>query len=211
MEQREIYIERYREWAQLLGVREVGLEASKSYLSKLKSGFFRRYLSGSAILDIGYKGYVGNAAPIVAQAIGVDLDYPGYDGVVLPFDDESQDAVYSSHCLEHLDDPRIALREWHRVTKIGGFVVIAVPHQHLYEKKNALPSRWAEDHKHFYTPASLMAEVEATLAPNSYRVRHLGDNDFLHDYSLGPELHSNWCYEIELVLQRIALPDWTLA
>ena len=61
------------------------------------------------MLDIGCKGNdaagkplddsVGGL-PIIEGAIGVDLDYPGYDGATLPFPNESQDAVYSAHSLE---------------------------------------------------------------------------------------------------------------
>ena len=81
-----------------------------------------------------------------------------------------------------------------------------VPHQHLYERKESPPSLWNPDHKHFYTPAGLLHTVEAALAPNSYRVRHLQDNDFLYDYGLKPTDPSGGCYEIELVLERIAHP-----
>src|SRR5690242_18526080 len=36
--------------------RPVGWESRKTYGSKIANGFFDRYLSGSAILEIGYKG-----------------------------------------------------------------------------------------------------------------------------------------------------------
>lgn len=193
------------------GVRKVGSETRKSYVVRERAGFFRRYLSGPDILEIGFRGYVGPVVPIVDQAIGIDFGYPGYDGLRLPFPDDSQDGVFSSHCLEHIDDYRTAIREWHRVTRVGGHIVIIVPHQYLYEKKRAPPSRWMPDHKRFYTPSSLMREVEDALAPNSYRVRHLADNDLHHDYSLPPEIYSNWCYEIELVIEKIRKPDWDLA
>src|SRR5277367_6626606 len=97
--------------------RLIGVEAGKTIEEKIRNGFVARYLSGAAVLDIGY---VGEADPVVPHAVGVELDYPGYDGRTLPFLDYSQDAVHASHCLEHIDDYRNALREWHRVLKIGG-------------------------------------------------------------------------------------------
>src|SRR5205807_87939 len=100
----------------------------------------------------------------------VDLNYPNYDGVNLPFPDHSVDTVYASHVLEHVPDYVPVIRDWHRVLKKGGFVICTVPHQHLYEKKRNLPSRWNADHKRFYTPASLLREFEEALAPNTYRV-----------------------------------------
>ena len=136
--------------------RPVGRESRKTYAAKVESGFFDRYLSGKAILEIGYKGGLEGVVPIVPQAIGIDVDYPGYDGKSLPFPDESQDAIYSSHCLEHIKDYRSALREWFRVTKVGGYLVIIVPYQYSFERKQDLPSRWNQDHWRFYTPASLL-------------------------------------------------------
>jgi len=190
--------------------RQIGSEASKSIGIRTRSGFMDKYLSGNNILDIGYLGYVEGVVPVVPQAIGIELDYPGYDGKRLPFEDASQDAVFSSHCLEHIADYITILRDWYRVLKPGGFMIIVVPHQFLYEKRQRLPSRWNEDHKRFYTPASLLAEIEAALSPNSYRVRHLVDNDFGFDYSIPPAAHSGGCYEIELVVEKINEPSWGL-
>ena len=192
------------------GPRAVGTEASKTIEVKHLNGFIARYLSGANILDIGYRGYLHDAVPIVPQAIGIDLEYPGYDGKTLPFEDESQDAVFSSHCLEHIDDYKGALREWHRVLRVGGFMLISVPHQFLYEKRPAPPSRWNGDHKRFYTPASLMSEVESALVPNTYRLRHLIDNDLGFTYLSPPDVHSGGCYEIEMVLEKIAEPPWKI-
>lgn len=197
------------QWMQTLEHRKIGREASKSYAAKVYSGFIRTYLSGKNILDIGYRGGFGEATPIVSQAVGVDLGYPGYDGVHLPFESESQDAVYSSHCLEHIEFPIVVIAEWFRVLKVGGYLVVVVPHQYLYERKWKTPSRHP-NHLHFFTPSKLLAVFEEALPPNLYRVRHLQDNDLFYDYSISPETHPVGCYEIELVLEKIQLPDWTL-
>jgi SAM-dependent methyltransferase len=192
--------------------RPVGLESRKSYALKIANGFFDKYLAGSAILEIGYKGGNDSAVTIVPQAIGIDLDYPGYDGTILPFPDESQDAIYTSHCLEHISDYKRVIKEWFRVLKTGGYLVIIVPHQYLFERRHELPSR-IRDHKRFYTPARLLQEIEEVLEPNSYRVRHLVDNDFEFDYSILPWENPHYvggCYEIELVLEKIQLPYWTI-
>src|SRR5215469_18626775 len=116
--------------------RLVGVEARKLYAAKLEDGFVAKYLSGQAILDIGYRGYEPDIVPIVPQAVGVDLDYRAYDGRTLPFPDNSQDAVFSSHCLEHAENCRSAIAEWFRVLKIGGFLILAVPHKFLYERRH---------------------------------------------------------------------------
>jgi SAM-dependent methyltransferase len=188
--------------------RILGPEAAKSYQSRLEEGFFAKYLNGANILDIGYKGSVKDAEPIVSQAIGIDLDYPGYDGKDLPFRADSQDSLFVSHCLEHIIDYRNALLEWYRVLRVGGFLIIAVPHRYLYERKASPPSRFNGDHKRFYTSGSLLAEVEESLPVGGYRVRSLRENDSGFDYSVPPLVHAKGCYEIELVIEKIALPSY---
>ncbi|WP_250512176.1 class I SAM-dependent methyltransferase [Caballeronia sp. INDeC2] len=64
--------------------------------------------------------------------------------------DDSFDFVYSGHCLEHMMDPRIALRHWLRVLKPGGHLVITVPDEDMYEQ-GAWPSTFNGDHKHTFT------------------------------------------------------------
>lgn len=191
-------------------VKPVGTESQRTHLDKLNSGFYSRFMSGIG-LDIGYTGYTEGVMPILPTATGVDLDYPGYDGKTLPFSDNSQDYVYSSHCLEHITDWSKAISEWFRVLKINGYLIIIVPHKYLYEKKAYPPSRWNEDHKRFYTPGSLLNEVDCALTPNSYRIRLLEDGDKGFNYSIPPEQHSSGQYEITLVLQKINPPGWTIS
>jgi len=210
---KQLFAEKASEGRELMDVdpaRYVGPESRKSYATKLKNGFFSRFLGGDHVLDIGYKGGDPEALPILPTAVGVDLDYPGYDGKTLPFETGSQDGIHCSHCLEHIDDYQSALREWFRVLKVGGFMVIVVPHQFLYERRLSLPSAGNRDHKRFYTPASLLGEIEESLQPNSYRVRHLIDNDDGYDYSCVPPHWPSGCQEIELVVQKIAQPIWGL-
>ncbi|MFD1949453.1 DUF4214 domain-containing protein [Sphingomonas arantia] len=187
-------------------------EAGRSYRQRVRSGFLDRYCTNGIVLDVGYSGY-DNPDNLTAlpDAIGVDLNYPGYDGTRLPFDDGSIGTVFSSHCLEHIAEDLAVIRDWHRVLKVGGFIVCMVPHMALYEKRASLPSRFNEDHKRMYTSASLVASFEQALAVNSFRIRHLRENDTDFNYAIGPDRHSDGAYEIELVIEKIALPEWTLA
>ena len=135
-------------------------EASHVLRKNLLGGFFHKYMAGDVIIDVGFRGHFENPVPILPHAIGVDVDYPGYNGVTMPFADGSVDTVYSSHMLEHAPDFKATIRDWYRILKVGGFIVCVVPHQFLYEKKTCLPSIWNADHKRFYTPASLLREFE---------------------------------------------------
>jgi len=182
--------------------RKVGTESQKTYLDKLQNGFFTKYMTGCG-LDIGYAGYTSGAEAILPTAIGIDKDYPGYDLKTLPFASNTQDYVYNSHCLEHIGDYKQAMQEWFRVLKPKGFMIIVVPHRDLYEKKLKLPSIWNQDHKRFYTPASLLTEIEESLVVNSYRIRFLEDGDKGFDYSTAVEKHSGGQYEITIVLEKL--------
>ncbi len=183
-------------------MRNVGTESRKTYQDKLDNGFFNKYMLGMG-MDFGYRGYEKGIMPILWSAIGVDTDYPNYDGKTLPFPDNSQAYLYSSHVLEHISDYQQIIKEWYRVVVTGGHIVTVVPHRDLYEKKLDHPSIWNADHKRFYTPASLLKEFEDSLPINSFRVRHLQDNDKGHDYNQPVNQHSKGEYEIELVIQKL--------
>ena len=61
--------------------------------------------------------------------------------------DGQYDFVHSSHCLEHLVDPHAGLRNWIRVVKPGGHIVVTVPDEDMYER-GVFPSTFSKDHKH---------------------------------------------------------------
>ena len=98
------------------------------------------------------------------------------------------------------------MRDWYRVLRVGGFMVIFVPHKYLYERKSTVPSFFNPDHKRFYTAASLLREFEESLPANGFRIRHLADNDYGFDHSTPIGEHARGCYEIELVVEKIPRP-----
>jgi SAM-dependent methyltransferase len=192
-------------------MRPVGRESRKGFAAREASGFWRRFLSGKTVLDIGYRGDIPEALPIVEGARGIDLDTAGYDGFNLPYADGAVDAVHSSHVLEHVPDPRATLMEWFRVLRIGGHLVVIVPHAYLYERRvNVPPSRWSPEHLCAFTPQSLLFLVELALPPNTYRIRLLRDEDAGYRYDLPIHQHPQGQFEITLVLQKITPPLWTV-
>ncbi len=89
--------------------------------------------------------------------------------------DGTFDFIHSSHCLEHLVDPREGLRHWFRALKPGGHLVVAVPDEDLYEQ-GVFPSTYNKDHKHTFTlwkprswsPVSInLLELLPTLGPQA--------------------------------------------
>ena len=58
--------------------------------------------------------------------------------------------VHSSHCLEHINNLRTAVKNWLRVLKPGGHLIVVVPDEDMYEQ-GIFPSTWNNDHKWTFT------------------------------------------------------------
>jgi SAM-dependent methyltransferase len=114
--------------------------------------FSNRYFVGAGI-DVGggadCLGLYSELFPQIKNVIAYDQNLG--DGQLLSnVPDEEFDFVYSSHCLEHLRDPREALENWIRVTRPSGYLVISIPDEDLYEQGN-WPSIFNNDHKMTFT------------------------------------------------------------
>lgn len=68
--------------------------------------------------------------------------------------DASVDAVFSSHLLEHIEDYRAALADWWRCIKVGGYLVLYLPHKRFYPNIGTFGSN--PDHKHDFEPIDII-------------------------------------------------------
>jgi hypothetical protein len=118
------------------------------------------------------------------------------------------DTVFAERRLQDVVDYRATLRDWFGRLRVGGHLVVTVPHAFLHERLLALPSPWSAHTRRLYTPASLSAEVEEALAPNNYRVRFLGDLDRGYDYHLPHHAVPAGECDVAIVLERIEPPEW---
>jgi predicted SAM-dependent methyltransferase len=128
-------------------------EQSKAAKRRYYDGaFHHRYFVGNGI-DIGGKPdplgqYVG-IFPLLRSARTWDLD--DGDAQLMPgISDNQFDFLHSSHCLEHMRDVPTALSHWIRIVKPGGYLIITVPDEDLYEQ-GFWPSRYNGDHKWTFT------------------------------------------------------------
>jgi SAM-dependent methyltransferase len=133
-----------------LGKRMSGAgETSKARARRLREGWFEKYapehLPG---IDIGCQYDPLNQTFRRWDIIFGDGDASLMEGAP----DQAFYTVYASHVLEHLVDPVVAVRNWYRLLRPGGHLIILVPHRDLYEKKTTLPSKWNPDHKWFWLP-----------------------------------------------------------
>jgi SAM-dependent methyltransferase len=124
-------------------------ETSKSLIRRsYDKRYATRWLVGHGI-DIG-AGMDSLAAYVPLFPLMESIwswDMPDGDAMLMEgVDDASYDFVHSSHCLEHLLDPAVALRNWVRICKPGGHLLIMVPDEDLYEQ-GVWPSTFNVDHK----------------------------------------------------------------
>lgn len=128
-------------------------ECSKSISRRLSCpNFMRRYFSGKG-LDIGGKpdplSLYTELFPLIQDVRVWDLE-DGDAQFLETIPDETYDFVHSSHCLEHLHNPAEGLKNWLRVIKPCGYVVLTVPDEDLYEQ-GEFPSTYNKDHKWTFT------------------------------------------------------------
>jgi SAM-dependent methyltransferase len=193
------------------------VETAKAYERRLTEGYFEKYCQGEGI-DIG----CGNdplTLPYHVRGTVRLWDIANGDATLMQgITDELFDFVYSSHCLEHVLFPASALRNWWRILKRGGFLLLNIPHRDLYEKRLALPSAWNPDHKSFWL-------VNRNEPPNTYGIvpliRQELDDAFILRAEVvttgrvetAPDRHSIGEFSIEVVVQKMLgyprIAEWT--
>jgi predicted SAM-dependent methyltransferase len=128
-------------------------EQSKAAKRRYYDGAFHsRYFVGQGI-DIGGKpDPLGQYAGIFAAMGQVRTwDIEDGDGQYLEsIPDNHFDFLHASHSLEHMVDVEVALGNWARVVKPGGYLIITVPDEDMYEMGH-WPSRFNSDHKWSFT------------------------------------------------------------
>jgi SAM-dependent methyltransferase len=188
----------------LLRSDSLGGEPARLFDDRLEEGFWGKFVRPGPVVDVGYKG--AGSTPVFRDAIGLDLDTPGYDGKHMPFPDGSIGSIHASHVLEHISDYGFFLRECFRVLAERGTLMIFVPLMDVYERRATPPSAWNDDHKRFYTASRLLFEIESTVPRPLYRVIHVRERFRFSDLSMPVDIHADGPYEIECVLEKLE-PD----
>lgn len=134
----------------------------------LEGELVRTFVRGQKVIELGC-----GARKTVPQAIGIDHAGNGeapsnlHDGQKsvadiqadvskpLPIEDLSIDTVIARHILEHIVDSVGALKNWAKVLKIGGRMIIAVPNQDIISSIPLNP-----EHVHAFSPESLKSIME---------------------------------------------------
>lgn len=178
-------------------------ETSKAEGRRLKEFFFNRFTSGEGI-DIGHGG-----DPITSNCDGWEKEN-GDAQYIEGIPDDEYDYVYSSHVLEHMYNPDIALINWFRIIRPGGFLILYLPHRDLYERKKTLPSKWSREHKHFLLidrddpPDTLgvIPLINRILGVETFSVEYAKICD--EGYNEGTEnIQPSGEYSMEIILKKI--------
>jgi SAM-dependent methyltransferase len=179
-------------------------ETKKLHPIRLANGFFDQYapdhLSG---IDIGC-GF----CPVNETFRRFDILYG--DGNADTMDEVSNNkfhTVHACHLLEHISQPDIAIKNWFRILKPQGHLVVVVPHRDLYEKSKTLPSKYNQDHKWFWLPdktepphtLGLKQLVEKNLA--NFEIVSLKTYD--DGYQGNGDDHPSGNYSIEIVVKKL--------
>jgi len=88
----------------------------------------------------------------------------------IPISDETFDWVYSSHCIEDLDDTETVLKEWVRVLKKSGKLIVATPCPDLFtgfNKEHVWPGFTPDELSQFVRNAGCMPEISDVWADYS--------------------------------------------
>jgi len=128
-------------------------ETSKSISRRLRDpNFISRYFRGTGI-DIGAGTDPVSLYHELFPLMGKVRIWDVQDGdaqFMKGVEDNTYDFVHSSHCIEHLHNPVIGLENWIRIVKPGGFIIVTVPDEDLYEQ-GIFPSNKNSDHKWTFT------------------------------------------------------------
>lgn len=141
-------------------------------------------------LDLGCGGNEPDAHyhredKITPLAIGVDLAQTNLTGNAADlywFRNGVFDYVFSSHLLEHLERPKAALKEWLRVLKPGGFLVLYLPLTGHYPDPGQPGAN--QEHKWALNPTIILGWLRDSKVPHKIVkiAERIGGDEYSFDF-----------------------------
>jgi len=138
------------------------------------------HIAPEAILEKKLRPLIGEGY-VTADLFSPDVDLK-MDILDIQFPDNTFDFIYCSHVLEHVQDDRKAMREFHRVLTPNGIAILLVPitakktieDPSIEDPKERLRLFGQEDHVRRYGP-----DYEARLKEEGFTVETIHKEDFL--------------------------------
>ena len=179
-------------------------------------GFSKTVVGGARVLDVGcglrpYEVFFSHAKYIgidVAQsgrlAEGKKIDFE-FDGVNIPFEDNSYDIVICTEVLEHAIQPESLLKEISRVLDSGGRLFLTVP---FIWGLHELPFDFRR-----YTTVGIKSEIEKAgleitkidklvTGLEAMRMLIASETSYYINYRIAPELRSSYRFRMSLWVQQ---------
>jgi predicted SAM-dependent methyltransferase/glycosyltransferase involved in cell wall biosynthesis len=156
-----------------------------------------KYCQGQGI-DLGC-----GVTKIKVDAIGLDLYHPEADmrkdaRVMDFYPDKHFDYVYSSHLLEEIENTEATLREWLRILKDGGYLVLYQADKDLYYPMG--DPKCNPVHKHHFGWEDLWAILEK-----------IGGVELVHHARHPEEPHGEWSFELVVKkmgsIEKLTIPE----
>jgi 2-polyprenyl-3-methyl-5-hydroxy-6-metoxy-1,4-benzoquinol methylase len=167
-----------------------GGTSSDAIYDKIVEEIFRRNAAGK-VLDFGAGArHLTEILCRTSKFVEVDaadiLDYHGFQHPIVrniltdlngsfPGLEESYDLVVAAEVIEHLENPRFLAREWFRVLKKGGYLILSTPNN---ESWRSIISLLVRGHFAAFTGNAYPAHITALLRSDLERIlREAGFSD----------------------------------
>jgi ubiquinone/menaquinone biosynthesis C-methylase UbiE len=146
-----------------------------------------------------YNFYQGKSGKnIINDAVNIDS-----------VNDSTYDYLFASHCLEHIANPLKALKEWLRITKPDGHIILVLPeksvcfdHKRQVSSFSTILSQYEKNvgEDDLSTLPEILANHDLSMDPQAgtydqFKERSLKnfENRCLHHYVYSPELLNEMC------------------
>lgn len=125
------------------------------YPEYLKTGNAMQHIAATAAHFCKGRGFdIGAGKWPLSGAIPVDIG-GGTDAFHLPAGDDL-DYIFSSHCLEHLDNPVRAIEGWQKRLRPGGVLFLYLPHPDM----RYWQPQFCRKHLHTWLPVQMSTLLE---------------------------------------------------
>jgi len=162
-----LYYTTNKKWKNKMESGDTGADMNEKYINYLSGMLERPILDAGCGLGRFHADVRIDFEPKDKRTMKVDLNGK------LPFENNRFRGIICHHVLEHLDNPNASMKEFHRILKFGGRLLVAVPH-----KNN--PNYRIASHKHFFTEKSL----KEVAKKNNFKIEQLygfiGTDFFIH-------------------------------
>lgn len=135
-------------------------EATKT--RKVRGVEFEKLYFAGKVVDIG-----SGKDLVIHHAEPFDKKHGDANNILQYLPIDAYDCVHSAHCLEHMHQPEATLKQWWQIVRVGGHLIVVVPHEDLYEQ-GFWPSLFNLDHK-----ATFRLDKTNTFSPVSYDLLEL--------------------------------------